>query len=311
MARESGLTVNKQEFDLHMEEQRARARKARKSVDVLVSENVENSNATIFVGYDSNNLSNFKTTCIDSLTLDEITYLIFEESPFYAEMGGQLADMGSVFIEDQTFAVTNVVKDASGRFLHALKSPAESFGGAGEMAILNVDSSRRKAIQRHHTATHVLHWALREVLGDHIRQAGSLVEPNRLRFDFSHFEGIKPVQLQKIECLVNEMLLGNDSVEAYEIPFADKPDEVIAFFGDKYGDLVRVVNLGGWSQELCGGTHVSSAGEVGSLRITGESAISAGTRRIEAVAGLSAYQWTDKRISLVQQLSSQFACKPR
>ena len=118
------------------------------------------------------------------------------------------------------------------------------------MAILNVDSSRRKAIQRHHTATHVLHWALREVLGDHIRQAGSLVEPNRLRFDFSHFEGIKPWQLQKIECLANEMLLGNDSVEAYEIPFADKPDEVIAFFGDKYGDLVRVVNLGGWSQEL-------------------------------------------------------------
>ncbi|MEC8044004.1 MAG: alanine--tRNA ligase [Verrucomicrobiota bacterium] len=310
MARESDLTVNKQEFDLQMEEQRARARKARKSVDVLVSEDVENSNATVFVGYESNNLSNFKTTCIDSLTLDEITYLIFEESPFYAEMGGQLADMGSVFIEDKTFAVTNVIKDASGRFLHALKSPAKSFRGAGEMATLNVDSSRRKAIQRHHTATHVLHWALREVLGDHIRQAGSLVEPNRLRFDFSHFEGIKPGQLQKIECLANEMLLSNDSVETYEIPFADKPDEVIAFFGDKYGDLVRVVNLGGWSQELCGGTHVSSAGEVGSLRITGESAISAGTRRIEAVAGLSAYQWTDKRISLVQQLSSQFACKP-
>ena len=129
-------------------------------MDVLVSEDVENSNATVFVGYESHNLSNFKTTCIDSLTLDEITYLIFEESPFYAEMGGQLADMGSVFIEDQTFAVTNVIKDTSGRFLHALKSPAESFGGAGEMAILNVDSSRRKAIQRHHTATHVLHWAL-------------------------------------------------------------------------------------------------------------------------------------------------------
>ena len=106
------------------------------------------------------------------------------------------------------------------------------------------------------------------------------------------------------------MLLGNDSVEAYEIPFADKPDEVIAFFGDKYGDLVRVVNLGGWSQELCGGTHVSSAGEVGSLRITGESAISAALAELETVAGLSAYQWTDKRISLVQQLSSQFACKP-
>ena len=181
---------------------------------------------------------------------------------------------------------------------------------AGQSAVLNVDIERRKAIQRHHTATHVLHWALRKVLGDHIRQAGSLVEPDRLRFDFSHFEGIKPEQIEEIERISNEKLLLNDKLESYEVPFSEKPEEVIAFFDEKYGDTVRVVNLGGWSQELCGGTHVSSAGEIGSLRITSESAISAGTRRIEAVAGLSAYQWTDQRVCLIQQLTRQLACKP-
>jgi alanyl-tRNA synthetase len=124
------------------------------------------------------------------------------------------------------------------------------------------------------------------------------------------FEAIKPEQIEEIEHISNKKLLLNDKLNAYEVPFSEKPDEVIAFFDEKYGDSVRVVDLGGWSQELCGGTHVSSAGEIGSLRITSESAISAGTRRIEAVAGLSAYQWTDKRVSLVQQLTRQLACKP-
>jgi alanyl-tRNA synthetase len=137
-----------------------------------------------------------------------------------------------------------------------------------------------------------------------------LVEPDRLRFDFSHFEGIKSDQLTEIERISNQKLLLNDALEAYEIPFSEKPDEVIAFFGDKYGEFVRVVNLGGWSQELCGGTHVSSAGEIGLIRIISESAISAGTRRIEAVAGLSAYEWTDQRVSLIQKLTRQLACKP-
>ena len=131
-----------------------------------------------------------------------------------------------------------------------------------------------------------------------------------MRFDFSHFEGIKSEQLAEIERIANQKLRLNDSVEAYEIPFTEKPEEVIAFFGDKYGEFVRVVNLGGWSQELCGGTHVSSAGEIGSLRIISESAISAGTRRIEAVAGLSAYEWTEQRVSLLQKLTRQLACTP-
>jgi alanyl-tRNA synthetase len=279
-------------------------------VDIVVSEQGDGADATEFVGFDLAHLRNYSTKSLECISQDDRTYLVFEKSPFYAEMGGQVGDCGTVFIHDQTLTVTDVIKDGSGRFLHALHSAPENLEVAGQTAVLNVDLDRRKAIQRHHTATHVLHWALRRVLGDHIRQAGSLVEPERLRFDFSHFEGLKPEELEEIERISNEKLLLNDSLEIYEVPFSEKPDEVIAFFDEKYGDTVRVVNLGGWSQELCGGTHVSSAGEIGSLRIVSESAISAGTRRIEAVAGLSAFQWADQRVSLVQQLTRQLACKP-
>ncbi|MEC8355402.1 MAG: alanine--tRNA ligase [Verrucomicrobiota bacterium] len=310
MARELDYSVNQEEFEKEMSVQRDRARKAHKSVDILVHEDSDPSVATEFVGFNLENHKNFQTSCTDCITQGGVTYLVFEKSPFYAEMGGQIGDSGSLFINNETLAISNVIKDSSGRFLHALESKPENSNFIGQDSILNLDQNRRQAIQRHHTATHVLHWALREVLGDHIRQAGSLVQPDRLRFDFSHFEAIKQEQLKEIERISNEKLLLNDPLEAYEVPFSEKPDEVIAFFGDKYGEVVRVVNLGGWSQELCGGTHVSSAGEIGSLRIISESAISAGTRRIEAVAGLSAYQWAEERISLVQNLSRQLACKP-
>ncbi len=310
MARESGFSVDAEGFAKEMEKQRDRARQAHKSVDIVVSEQGDGADATEFVGFDFTYLQNYSTKCLECISQDDRSYLVFEKSPFYAEMGGQVGDCGTVFIHDQTLTVTDVIKDGSGRFLHALHSAPENLEVAGQTAVLNVDLDRRKAIQRHHTATHVLHWALRQVLGDHIRQAGSLVEPERLRFDFSHFEGIKPEELEEIERISNEKLLLNDPLEIYEVPFSEKPDEVIAFFDEKYGDTVRVVNLGGWSQELCGGTHVSSAGEIGSLRIVSESAISAGTRRIEAVAGLSAFRWADQRGSLVQQLTRQLACKP-
>ena len=310
MARESGLSVDVAAFENEMEQQRQRARQAHKSVDILVSEESDGADATEFTGYELENLKNFSTKCIDLIEQDENTYLVFEKTPFYAEMGGQVGDSGTVFIGDQTIPIINVLKDGSGRFLHQLKSKPGHSDFNGQDAILNVHLERRQAIQRHHTATHVLHWALRTVLGEHIRQAGSLVEPDRLRFDFSHFEAIRPEQIEEIEHISNKKLLLNDKLNAYEVPFSEKPEEVIAFFDEKYGDTVRVVDLGGWSQELCGGTHVSSAGEIGSLRITSESAISAGTRRIEAVAGLSAYQWTDKRVSLIQKLTRQLACKP-
>ena len=310
MARESELSVDVSGFENEMEQQRERARQAHKSIDILVSEESNDADATEFSGFEMNNLKNFSTRCIDVIKQGDTKYLVFEKTPFYAEMGGQVGDSGSVFIGDQTIPIVNTLKDKAGRFLHQLKSSPDKADFSGQNAILNVHIERRQAIQRHHTATHVLHWALRTVLGEHIRQAGSLVEPDRLRFDFSHFEAIKPKEIEEIEHIANKKLLLNDTLESYEVPFSEKPEEVIAFFDEKYGDKVRVVNLGGWSQELCGGTHVSSAGEIGSLRIISESAISAGTRRIEAVAGFSAFQWTDQRVSLVQELTRQLACKP-
>ncbi len=310
MAKESGFSVDAIEFENEMETQRQRARSAHKSVDITVNADSASMDSTEFVGFDPDNLRNFSTKCIDCISLNGENYLLFEQSPFYAEMGGQIGDSGSVFVKEQTLLVNNVIKDQSGRFLHHLKSAPGNLSLQGQTAVLNVDLDRRKAIQRHHSATHILHWALRNVLGDHIRQAGSSVEPDRLRFDFSHFEGIQPDQLAEIERISNEKILLNDSLESYEVPFSEKPKEVIAFFDEKYGEVVRVVNLGGWSQELCGGTHVSSAGEIGSLRIINESAISAGTRRIEAVSGFSAYEWTDQRVSIVQNLSRQLSCQP-
>ena len=310
MARERSLSVDEDAFDSAMEKQRQRAREAHKSVDILVSEDSDGADATEFVGYDPANLQSFTASCIDLVEQDDKAFVVLDKTPFYAEMGGQTGDSGTVFVSKQTLVIENVLKDSSGRFLHQLKSKPEGIDFAGQQTILNVDLERRRAIQRHHTATHVLHWALREVLGEHIRQAGSLVEPDRLRFDFSHFEGVKPEQLAEIERISNEKLLLNDPLEANDIPFSEKPDDVIAFFGDKYGETVRVVDLGGWSKELCGGTHVSTAGEIGSLRIVSESAIAAGTRRIEAVAGLSAYQWAEERIARLNELTRQLACKP-
>ena len=309
LARENGFAVDKNSFTKDMDAQKKRAREAHKSVDILVSDSTKLYESTEFVGYNSSKLSNFEVNFKERITLGEDSYLVFDKTPFYAEMGGQIGDQGTVFINGQSILVTDVIKDPHGRFLHKIKEAdlMEEFSGK---AVLTVNRTVRQNIQRHHTATHILHWALREVLGDHVKQAGSLVEQNRLRFDFSHFEGVTDAQLQQIENLSNEKLLLNEEVESYEIPFSEKPDEVIAFFGEKYGEIVRVVNVGGWSQELCGGTHTSRTGEIGSIRIVSESAISAGNRRIEAVAGEAAFSWTNHRITLVNQLVQELACKP-
>jgi alanyl-tRNA synthetase len=309
MARERSLSVDEQGFNLEMEKQRTRAREAHKTVEIKVKVDGDDAQSTKFLGYEPENLTGFSANCQGLVRDGDNAYLIFDQTPFYAEMGGQVGDSGTVEIGGETLPVGRVSKDPAGRFLHPVKGdfPADP---SGQSAVLNVDLNRRLAIQRHHTATHVLHWALRQILGDHVRQAGSLVEPNRLRFDFSHFEGVTSAQIDEIERLANEHLLTNDSVEAVEIPYAEKSDDVMAFFGDKYGDVVRVVDLGGWSKELCGGTHVQSAGEIGFIKITSESAIAAGTRRIEAVAGSDAYALANERFRQVASITQNLACKP-
>jgi len=303
-----GFTVDTAGFESAMEQQRQRARNARKT-EVIAVASESDVEGTRFCGFDSENLVHFPTTLQEVATNGDQTYLIFPETPFYAEMGGQVGDRGQLTFSDGTeIAILNTLKDPQGRFLHQVEHcPAER---TGETLHLSVDTTRRGHIQRHHTATHILHHFLRQELGDHVRQAGSYVGEDRLRFDFTHFEAVSPESLRKVEQACNQAIMKNDALRWYEVPFDEKPDQCIAFFGEKYGDVVRVVDLGGWSVELCGGTHVQSAGEIGPMILTLESGIAAGTRRIEAVCGSVADNWIRRERDTLRELAHRFSCQP-
>jgi alanyl-tRNA synthetase len=290
MARERGLTVDKEGFEKLMEEQRTRARAAQKKEVIAVSQ-VETTAPTKFIGYDELAV---QAKVLEVVSLKDKTAVILDTSTCYAEMGGQVGDTAELSGSSQFWRVTNTQK-AGNTFLHVLES-----GDAPEVGTavtLTVDKSRRDAIQRHHTVTHLLHWALHEVASREASQKGSFVGPDKLTFDFNSAP-LTPTQVADIERLVNERIVENAGVSWTEVPYADVKSrkDVMQFFGDKYGDNVRVVQIGGaagqlngYSMELCGGTHTRATGEIGLFRIVGESAIAAGVRRIEAVAGLTAY----------------------
>jgi alanyl-tRNA synthetase len=287
LAAERGLAVDSAGFEALMEQQRQRGRSAlKKEVIVAATEGASGPSApaTVFTGYAIDPLRGAHATVVDVAKSEHGLFVVFDSTPFYAEMGGQVGDSGHALIAGAAVAIVDTVRDKAGRHLHRL-APGSAAPAAGAAAELQVDYARRRAIQRNHTATHLLHWALRKVLGTHVRQAGSLNAPDRLRFDFSHFEAVTHAQLREIEELVNQRVLENARVEAYEVDFDKKPEGTLAFFGDKYGKVVRVVDIGGYSRELCAGTHVATTGEVGLVRIVHEGAIAAGTRRIEAAAG--------------------------
>lgn len=313
IAKERGVTVDSKGFEEQMELQRERARAAQKKSVITVCE-CDESGATEFVGYHPENLSHYSTTVAQVIECEgDSAYLVFPQTPFYAEMGGQVGDAGIVHFgsnHDKKIIISNTTKDANGCFLHHIsKRAVQDQLKAGDEVELSVDLERRAPIQRHHTATHLLHWALHTVLGDHIKQAGSLVETNYLRFDFSHYEALTPMQIQQVETLVNKRILENAPVRWFETPFDQKPTDVIAFFGDKYGNIVRVVDVGGYSKELCGGTHVQATGEIGLFKIVSESAISAGTRRIEAVCGEAAFVLAESNYNLLASLAHRMSCK--
>lgn len=322
LAAEHGLGVDVDGFNAEMEKQRERARAAHKASVVTVADDSTNAEATPFSGYEDENLSDYAAEVLAAGESDGKPYLIVNETPFYAEMGGQVGDTGTIRTVDGWQAnVVNTVKDGAGRVLHLLdKAAPENI--VGRLVALDVDLNRRAAIERHHTATHVLHWALRKVLGTHVHQAGSLVTPDRLRFDYSHFEAPTDEQLAQIERMCNEHILRNEPVCWQEFDFENKPKGAMAFFGDKYGSRVRVVAIGeevgtepesfnlGWSVELCGGTHVCATGEIGLLKIVQESAVAAGTRRIEAVCGMAAYELAAGQYELLHQLAGRMSCKP-
>ena len=292
IAAERGITIDVPGFEALMEQQRERGRAAQKK-EIIVAATEGSASApaapTLFTGYAAEAAASTHAVLVDTVASEHGAFLVFDRTPFYAEMGGQLGDHGHALVAGATLEVTDTVKDKSGRHLHRI-AEGTALPAVGSAAVLSVDAVRRRAIQRHHTATHLLHWALRKVLGTHVRQAGSLNAPDRLRFDFSHFEAVTHAQVREIEELVNQRVLDNARVEAYEVDFDRKPEGTLAFFGEKYGKVVRVVDIGGYSRELCGGTHVATTGEVGFIKVVHESAIAAGTRRIEAVAGEAAYR---------------------
>lgn len=320
LAAERGLAVDVDGFNAEMEKQRARARAAHKSSVVTVADDGAEAVATPFSGYEDENLTAFAAEVLSVGEADGKPYVICTSTSFYGEMGGQVGDTGVVrTIDGWQGKVVNTIKDANGRVLHILdKAAPESI--VGKLASLDVDLERRAAIERHHTATHVLHWALRKVLGSHVHQAGSLVTPDRLRFDYSHFEAPSAEQLAEIERLCNERVLHNDPVCWQEFDFENKPKGAMAFFGDKYGSRVRVVAIGddvgtepesfdaGWSVELCGGTHVCATGEIGAVKIVQESSVSAGTRRIEAVCGMTAYNLLREDFDLLHRIAGRMSC---
>src|SRR5262249_28574091 len=222
--------------------------------------------------------------------------------PFYAEKGGQIGDQGILSSEKGTFEVFDCQNPFTDVIAH-LGIVKEGEIAIGDNVTASVDSHRRRKIANNHTATHLLHWGLREVLGPHVKQAGSIVEPGRLRFDFSHHKALSPEEIMRIEDLVNSKIRDNQSVHFYELPYteAQKRKDIVQFFGEKYGSSVRVVDID-FSKELCGGTHTDSVGTIGYFRIAKEGSIAAGMRRIEAVTGSEAEHFSREE---KQQLSEQ------
>ncbi len=291
MAREQGFTVDNAGFERDMEQQRARARAAQKKEIIEVSQ-ISADVATTFVGYDDMETA---ARVVDVLSVKGRTVVLLDRSACYAEMGGQVGDAGLLRQGGTIWRVVDTQK-SGGAWLHFVDG--QDAPEKGSEVVLSVDLARRAAIQRHHTVTHLLHWALHEVANREASQKGSFVGPDKLTFDFNSAP-LTPVQVHDIEKLVNERILENAGVSWTEMPYASVKSrkEVMQFFGDKYGELVRVVQVGGksggldgYSMELCGGTHTRATGEIGLFRIVSEGAIAAGVRRVEAVAGMAAWQ---------------------
>ena len=319
MARERGLTVDDAGFNKLMDEQKARARAAQKK-EVIELSQIDSTVPTTFVGYDQFEAS---AKVLEVVGIKDKTAVILDTSPFYAEMGGQVGDNGELSAAGTLWHVSNTQK-AGNTWLHFITDTAASQDlvnrqssivnpSIGSEVLLTVNRPRRFAIQRHHTVTHLLHWALHEVVSPDAVQKGSYVGPDKLTFDFSSAP-LTPQQVADVERLVNERIVENAPVTWIEAKYSHIKDRqtIMQFFGEKYGEWVRVVQIGGaptaldgYSMELCGGTHVRATGEIGLFRIAAESAIAAGIRRIEAVSGLEAYRQTDEQQQLLRTLAGK------
>ncbi len=293
---EKGFSVDNAGFEAAMTKQKDKARKARKTTnymgaDVTVYESIDPGITTEFVGYDKLTheskitVLTTETELAEALTDGQTGTIIVEETPFYATMGGQNGDTGVITVKDGEFEVKDTVKLLGGKVGH-IGTVTRGMLKVGDIAALSVDASKRGDTCKNHSATHLLQKALRTVLGSHVEQAGSYVDGERLRFDFSHFSAMTPEELEKVENIVNEKIAENIMVDTQVMTMEEaKKTGAMALFGEKYGDTVRVVMMGDFSKEFCGGTHVKNTGAIGAFKILSESGVAAGVRRIEALTG--------------------------
>ncbi len=294
VARERNLIVDEAGFKIEMEAQRERARSA-SNFAVSSQGKINYEGETYFIGYDKDVAkTKVMAVFVDDVSVETVAegqeaVVILEHTPFYAESGGQVGDVGSLTEGMNSFHVNNTLKQGAA-FLHKGKVSAGNIT-VGQVIHAQIDVKTRRASEKNHSATHLLHAALRNVLGSHVEQKGSLVQPERLRFDLSHHEPISADLLLEIEKLVNKYIMLNSLVDMKEMDIESAKEKgAMALFGEKYGDLVRVVNMGSFSIELCGGTHVNFVGEIGPFRILSETGIASGVRRIEAVTGEAAWE---------------------
>ena len=296
MAQDEGMTVDQEAFQNLMEEQRVRARKAREALGDLawagIDLGLDDANPTVFTGYDENLTGEGRILAIvtdgepcSSIRQGEEGIIVLDQTPFYAEMGGQSPDEGTMTLGENVFTVTNVQKDKAGKYLHYGVMDHGTLE-VEQTVSTSVDQERRDAISRAHSATHLLQAALQHVLGDHVHQAGSLNAPDHLRFDFTHFSAITEKEIKAITEYVNDAILAGLPITTKIMGIDEaKKEGAMALFGEKYGNTVRVVSMGDVSKELCGGTHLTNTAKVGSFTIISEGSVASGVRRIEALVG--------------------------
>lgn len=319
-AAEEDMKIDHEGFEAEMEVQRERARAARHDENSMHVQGGALRDITVeskFVGYDELKTHSIVTAIIKDGELieealpDEEVQLMLDVTPFYAESGGQIADHGVMEGEGVSLFVKDVQKAPNGQNLHKVVVKSGTLK-INQQVVAAVDADNRAKIIKNHTATHLLHRALKDVLGEHVNQAGSLVEPDRLRFDFSHFGQIKPDELERVEKIVNEKIWDSIEVDISLKPIAEaKAMGAMALFGEKYGDIVRVVKVGDYSLELCGGCHVPNTSVIGLFKIVSEGGIGAGTRRIEAVTGESAYKALNEQVGLLKAAADKLKTSPK
>ncbi len=308
IAGEKGIDIDMDEFDAEMASQRERARNAgAKDAEAawstyggIYTDILNDVGATEFVGYDKTEAPASIRAIIkqgrpvESAQSGDEVEIVLDTTPFYAEMGGEVGDTGQIVKDDVVAYVVDTTTPESGLYVHAAKIEGGTLN-VGDSVIAVVDDNRRSAIERNHTGTHILHAALRQVLGGHVKQAGSYVGPDRLRFDFTHFEAMTPEQIREVEMVANNKIMEAIPTTIYETSLDEaRANGVTALFGEKYGDKVRVVEAGDFSQELCGGCHVNNTAEIGFMKITAETSVGANLRRIEAVTSFGALAYVNK-----------------